>query len=47
MGSNDKGESTVRAGLDKESGPKKGLGWKESTTLIGREVGTCLFKFTP
>ena len=37
----------LRAGLDKESGPKKGLGCKESTPLIGGEVGTRLFKFTP
>ena len=37
----------VRAGLDLESGLKNGLGCKKSTPLIGREVGTCLFKFTP
>ena len=37
----------LRAGLDLESGLKNGLGWKKSTPLIGREVGTHLFKFTP
>jgi hypothetical protein len=37
----------LRAGLDLESGLKNGLGWKKSTPLIGREVGTRLFKFTP
>ena len=37
----------LRAGLDLESGLKTGLGWKKSTPLIGREVGTRLFKFTP
>ena len=36
----------VRAGLDLESGLKNGLGCKKSTPLIGREVGTRLFKFT-
>jgi hypothetical protein len=37
----------IRAGLDLESGLKNGLGWKKSTPLIGGEVGTRLFKFTP
>jgi len=39
--------SMLRAGLDLESGLKNGSGWKKSTPLIGREVGTRLFKFTP
>ena len=41
---------TFRAGLDLELGLKNGLGWKNSTPLIGREVrevGTRIFKFTP
>ena len=37
----------IRAGLDLKSGFKDGLGCKKSTPLIGREVGTRLFKFTP
>jgi hypothetical protein len=37
----------VRAGFDLESGLKNGLGWKKSTSLIGREAETRLFKFTP
>ena len=37
----------LRVGLDLELGLKNGLGWKKSTPLIGREVGTRLFKFTP
>ena len=36
-----------KGGLDLESGLKNGLGCKKSTPLIGREVGTRLFKFTP
>ena len=39
--------SLIRAGLDCwESGLKNGLGWKKSTSLIGKEVGTRLFNFT-
>ena len=37
----------IRAGLDLDSGLKNGLGCKKSIPLIGREVGTRLFKFTP
>ena len=41
------GDLTLWAGLDLESRLKNGLGCKKSTPLIGREVGTRLFKFTP
>ena len=37
----------LRAGLDLESWLKNGFGCKKSTSLIGREAGTRLFKFTP
>ena len=37
----------MRAGLDLESRLKNGLWCKKSTPLIGREVGTRLFEFTP